>query len=93
MSSSVPPSDGSPPRPERSAAAKILDNPWIVLALLFFVTAALGLPLLWISRAFSAPMKILLSIVVMLYTLLLLAVFWLIMAWCYGRITEAWNTL
>lgn len=66
----------------------LLNNRWIVLAGLFLVTGALGIPFLWIGRAFSTRMKILLSIVVTLYTALLLWLFWLIMLWSYHRISE-----
>ena len=67
----------------------LLDNRWIVLAGLFLVTGALGIPFLWIGRAFSTRMKILLSIVVTLYTALLLWLFWLVMLWSYHRISES----
>lgn len=67
----------------------LADNRWAVLACLFFVTGALGLPLLWLGRAFSTWMKILLSLVVTIYTALLLWLFWLVMLWCYHRITES----
>ena len=34
----------------RATWRDLVDHPWLLLATLFFVTAALGLPLLWISR-------------------------------------------
>ena len=49
---------------------------WVVLAVLFGVTGALGLPLLWVSRGFRLPGKLAWSILVTLYTGFL---FW--MAW------------
>jgi cytochrome c biogenesis protein CcdA len=67
----------------------LLDNRWIVLAGLFLVTGALGIPFLWIGRAFSTRMKILLSIAVTLYTALLLWLFGLVMLWSYHRISES----
>lgn len=67
----------------------LADNRWAVLACLFFATGALGLPLLWLGRAFSTWMKLLLSVVVTLYTAMLLWLFWLVMLWCYHRITES----
>jgi hypothetical protein len=69
---------------------ELVDNPWLMLAMLFFVTAALGLPLLWISRGFSTPWKIVVTIVVLLWTVLVFWVFFLIMAWCVPII---WNGL
>ena len=73
----------------RGSWREMVDNPWLVLGTLFFVTAALGLPVLWISRAFSRTNKIILSIVVLLYTALLLYVFWIVMVWCYTQIVDS----
>ena len=58
-----------------------IDNPWLMLVMLFFVTAALGLPFLWISRGFSRPAKIVLSALVLLYTALILWAFFAFMSW------------
>jgi hypothetical protein len=74
---------------QRGGWREMIDNPWLVLATLFFVTAALGLPVLWISRAFSRTSKIILSVVVAFYTVLLLYVFWIVMVWCYTRIVDS----
>ncbi len=79
----------SPPDPAPTSRRPYLDNPWVVMALLFFATAALGLPILWISRGFSTTAKWVLSGLVILYTLLLLWGFWLVMVWCYQRISGA----
>jgi len=65
---------------------ELIDNPWIMILVLFFVTAALGLPFLWISRAFSTFSKIVLTIAVLLWTALVFWVFYLIMAWCWSRL-------
>ncbi len=69
--------------------AKSLDNPWVVLGLLFFVFAAFGIPLIWMSRAFSTLGKVILTMVVSLYTVLILWLFWLVMLWVYHRIVDA----
>ena len=66
-----------------------IDNPWVVLACLFLVFAILGIPLLWISKAFPTWAKVVLSIVVTVYTGLLFWGFWLIMMWSYHRIMDA----
>ncbi|MCO6457571.1 MAG: hypothetical protein J5I93_19900 [Pirellulaceae bacterium] len=71
------------------SAPPLLDRPWVVLSLLFFVMAILGLPLLWKSRAFSLAAKIVLSIVVTLYTLALFAGVGAICVWAYRRVVEA----
>jgi len=79
--------------PKSQSWRDLVDNPWLMLAMLFFVTAALGLPFLWISRAFSTRWKIVLTIVVLLWTALVLWVFWLIMAWCIPQIWEGLRPL
>jgi hypothetical protein len=68
---------------------EIVDNRVLLLSTLFFVTAALGIPLLWQSRAFSRPAKWVLTMVILAYTGLLFWVFWLIMVWCYHRIAAS----
>ena len=68
---------------------RVLDNPWVVVALCFFVFAAFGIPLIWICKGFSTWMKVLLTILVTLYTVLILWVFALIMLWSYHRIVES----
>jgi hypothetical protein len=75
--------------PPQGGWREAVDNPWLVLVTLFCITAALGLPLLWMSRAFSRRSKTLLSIVVVLYTGLLFWVFWIIMYWSYTQIRDA----
>jgi hypothetical protein len=72
--------------PPPSKARELLDNPWLIVGMLFLVTAALGLPLLWLSRGFSRPAKIALTFAVLLYTALLFWLVWLILLWSYGRI-------
>ena len=55
-----------------TADSKGLQNRLTVLAILFFVTGALGLPLLWVNRRFSIREQIIWSLVVTLYTALLI---------------------
>jgi len=71
--------------PPARAARRVIDNPWLILAMLFFVTAALGLPILWLSRGFSAPAKTILSIVVLAYTVVLLWAFWLFLVFMWNN--------
>jgi cytochrome c biogenesis protein CcdA len=66
----------------------LADNPWAMLVGLFLVTGALGIPLLWLGRAFSTPVKVLLSVLVTLYTAAILWLFWIVMVWCYHNISE-----
>ncbi|MHB8969167.1 MAG: hypothetical protein ACYC3X_04370 [Pirellulaceae bacterium] len=79
---------GSAGEPVSARRASLADNPWAMLAGLFLVTGALGLPLLWLGRAFSTPVKVLLSVLVTLYTAVILWLFWLVLLWCYHRIAE-----
>ena len=51
---------------------QILDQRLPILILLFGVMGVLGLPLLWLSPAFCRRTKVVLSVVVVLYTGLLL---------------------
>jgi hypothetical protein len=67
---------------------ELVDNPWLMVVVLFFVTAALGLPLLWMSRGFSRGSKVVLTFAVLAWTALVFWVFFLIMAWCYTRIAN-----
>ena len=55
-----------------TADSQGLQNRRTVLAILFFVTGALGLPLLWVNRRFSIREQIIWSLVVTLYTALLI---------------------
>jgi len=47
-------------------------RPWAVLVLLFLVLGPLGLPLLWRSPRFSRGWKIVLTVVMIVYTALLI---------------------
>jgi hypothetical protein len=75
------PQTAEPPRNLPPMWRQAIDNPWLMLVMLFFVTAALGLPFLWISRGFSKPAKIVLSALVLLYTVLILWAFVAFMSW------------
>lgn len=70
---------------------RALDNRWVMLVMLFFVTLFLGLPFLWMSRGFSTLGKIVTTIAVLIWTVLVFWAFWLIMVWCYTRIMDAYN--
>ena len=63
-----------------------IDTPWLMLVMLFFVTAALGLPFLWMSRGFSTGWKTILTFAVLAWTALVFWVFFLIMAWCWSQL-------
>jgi hypothetical protein len=67
---------------------ELADSRWIVLGTLFLVTGVFGLPMLWISRGFSRAGKVVLSIVVTLYTVLLLWAFWIFMVYMWKNYYE-----
>ncbi len=60
----------TPPATERP---RWYHNVWVVLFMLFFVLGPLGLPLLWKSPHFSRAMKIALSVLVIVFTVWILA--------------------
>jgi hypothetical protein len=67
----------------------VVDNPYVVLAVIFLVTGALGIPLIWMCRAWSPAVKVLLTLTSVAYTVLILWLFWLVMLWCWGRISAS----
>ncbi len=86
-SSNLPPQVQSVEKP--SQIRRFMDNKLAMLATLFFVTAALGLPFLWKSNGFTRREKTIWSIIVSIYTILILWGFGAIMWWSYSRITES----
>jgi hypothetical protein len=60
-----------------------------MLAMLFFVTAALGIPFLWMSRGFSGATKVVLTIVVLVWTAVIFWLFWLVMVWSWTRVSDS----
>ena len=75
-----------PAVPRQQSWRELVDNPWLMLVLLFGVTLFLGLPLLWISRGFSLVGKIAITLLVLIWTAIVFWAFWLIMAWFIPRI-------
>lgn len=86
--SDTPASSPSPPR-ETSQLRKMVDNPYLVLGLLFFVTLFLGLPVLWASRGFSTLSKAVWTLLLLVWSVLVFWGFWLIMVYCYTSIRDA----
>jgi len=68
--------------PSRPAAErpKWAENRWIILFMLFLVLGPLGLPMLWRSRQFSLPWKIVLTVTVVGLTVLILWLIWYVLA-------------
>ena len=61
------------------------NNTGLLLATLFFVTAILGVPLIFYSTKLSQVQKVLLTVVVTLYTAALLYGTYLILVWSWNR--------
>ena len=58
--------------PPTAAKPKWYYNVWFVLLMLFFVLGPLGLPLVWKNPRFSRGVKVALTVVMVLYTLVLI---------------------
>jgi hypothetical protein len=58
---------------DKRASRGVIDNPYAVLAAVFFAMAILGIPLIWACRAWSPATKAVLTIVTIVYTAFL---FW-----------------
>lgn len=70
----------------RQPSRGLVDTRWFVLLVTFGALAGFGLPLLWVSRGFSWPAKALWTVVILLYTALLLWLIWLMLQWTYTLI-------
>ena len=66
--------------------SSLLSNRRAILVLLWGVTGFLGLPLLWLSPKFTPVEKLLYSVLVTLYSLLLIGIAVGIVWWAYLRI-------
>lgn len=75
-------------RPQSQWEQLLSNRKWILL-LLFCVTGFLGLPVLWLSYAFTTTEKIVWSIVNIAYTLMLIGACAGVIYWCYLRFQNA----
>ena len=86
-----PASHGSPPGVDLvelsgSSAEEMVQSRAAVLAILFLVTGALGIPLLWMNQSFSTLERVFWAVVVTIYTIGLIAIAWMIVMWSYRQI-------
>lgn len=73
----------------RSQWEQLLSSRKMILLLLFCATGFLGLPLLWMSQAFTVAEKVIWSVVNTIYTLALIAATIGICYWCYQQFQNA----
>lgn len=86
-----PASGGLTPRvdlvePSTGSATEMVQSRAAVLAILFLVTGALGIPLLWMNQSFSTIERIFWAIVVTIYTIGLIVIAWIIVMWSYRQV-------
>lgn len=72
-----------------SNMGRIVGSRGLMFALLFGVTGFLGLPFLWLSPVFSKAEKIVWSVVVSIYTLILIGLCLWVCWWAFNRIVGA----
>jgi cation transporter-like permease len=72
--------------PSAGSATEMVQSRAAVLAILFLVTGALGIPLLWMNQSFSNLERILWSIIITIYTVALIVIAWMIVMWSYRQI-------
>lgn len=70
----------------RTEWERMISSRKFILLILFCVTGALGLPLLWISSAFDRTEKVLWSLANLIYTVVLIALCIAICMWAYARV-------
>ena len=81
------PESARPPVYEPAAnRGELLQSRSVVLAVLFLVTGALGIPLLWVNQKFSNAERVFWTVVVLIYTVLLIAGVGWIVWWAWTRI-------
>lgn len=78
-----------PAENKKKSWQRVLNSRGAMLAMLFCVTGALGVPFLWKSQTFSAAEKVIWSIIVTIYTGLLLWGTAAIVMWSYRTISSA----
>lgn len=69
-----------------SSTDRMIQSRGAVLAVLFLVMGALGIPLLWMNKAFSNAERWFWAVVVTIYTAILIYIAWRICMWSYHQI-------
>jgi hypothetical protein len=74
-----------------AAAPSIIDNRLYLLLMLFGASLVLGLPLLWYSRAYGWLGKTIVTLLLLVWTVIVFALFWWSLSWSLGRLrTIVW---
>ena len=76
-------------KPVRFQDSALAQNKLAVLAILFFVTGFLGLPLLWICKKFSNAERWIWAVVNTVYTCTLIWIVIKICMWSWNQISQA----
>lgn len=71
---------------DATSLRNVMDSRWQLLLLLFGAMGVLGLPLLWFSRGFGLGGKIAWSLLVTLWTALLVGLCWWSLTWSASRL-------
>ena len=79
-------SNADPGDPSAGSASEMVQSRAAVLAILFLVTGALGIPQLWMNQSFSTLERVFWSIVITIYTIALIVIAWMIVVWSYRQI-------
>jgi hypothetical protein len=82
----------SAPGGRSAPALKWSESPWVVLPMLFLVIGPLALPLLWRSRQFTRPWKIVLTLLVTAVTVFLIWRIWVAVDQAMGSLLEIERT-
>ena len=70
-----------------------LNNPWVILALMFLVLGPLALPLLWRSTRFSRSAKIALTVTVSIVTALVVVALYLVIKSCVEQLRAIFEAI
>ena len=76
------------PSGELAAKSSLLDHRWFVLGAIFLAMMFLGLPLLWRCPNFSRLEKAVWTLIVLVYSAVIIWLFILVMSWSYQRIAD-----
>lgn len=83
-----PTQPSTPGRVGNQKWSRLLNSRGLMFAMLFCVTGFLGIPFLWKSEAFSRAEKIVWSLIVIVYTSILIWITASIVMWSYRSIRD-----